>query len=94
MLADNPAVSDFIRRELLSPAPDDDYLSTALVDLAIEQTERLRRPAPCRRTSPPVQAVQIVVPSSAGCSSTSLERAWQQAGGPSQTPRSGSRPGL
>lgn len=88
MLADNPAVSDFIRRELLSPAPDDDYLSTALVDLAIEQTERLREAGTLPTDEPAhVQAVQIVVAQLGRMLlGPALERAWQQAGGPSQTP--------
>ena len=88
MLADNPAVSDFIRREMLSPAPDDDYLSTALVDLAIEQTERLREAGTLPTDEPAhVQAVQIVVAQLGRMLlRPALERAWQRAGGPAQTP--------
>lgn len=88
MLAENPAVSDFIRREVLSPVPDDDYLSTALVDLAIEQTERLRADGVLPTEVPShVQAVQTVVAQLARMLiSPALERAWQRAGGPAETP--------
>ena len=88
MLAANPAVSDFIRREMLSPAPDDDYLSTALVDLAIEQTDRLREQGILPGDTPAhVQAVQTVVAQLGRMFiGPAMERAWQQAGGPAPTP--------
>lgn len=88
MLADHPAVADFVRRELLSPAPDDDYLSRALVDLTIEQTSELRRVGTLPGDEPAhVQAVQTVVGQLGRMLiGPAMERAWRQAGGPEETP--------
>lgn len=88
MLAERPDVTDLVRRELLSPAPGDDYLATALVDLAIEQTERLRAAGILPTEVPAhVQSVQTVVAQLGRMLiSPAMERAWQRAGGPPQTP--------
>jgi TetR/AcrR family transcriptional regulator, regulator of cefoperazone and chloramphenicol sensitivity len=88
MLADNPAVGDFVRRELLSPAPGDDYLARALVDLTIEQTGELRRAGTLPTDVPAhVQAVQTIVAQLGRMLiGPAMERAWQQAGGPAATP--------
>lgn len=88
MLAEHPAVTDFVRRELLSPAPDDDHLSRSLVDLTIEQTARLRAAGTLPADVPAhVQATQIVVAQLGRLLlSPTLERAWRQAGGPPRAP--------
>ena len=88
MLAERPDVTDFVRRELLSPSPGDDYLGSALVDLTIEQTARLREAGILPTDVPAhVQAVQTVVAQLARMLiSPALERAWKQAGGPPETP--------
>jgi TetR/AcrR family transcriptional regulator, regulator of cefoperazone and chloramphenicol sensitivity len=88
MLADNPAVGDFVRRELLSPAPGDDYLARALVELTIEQTRELRRAGTLPADVPAhVQAVQTIVAQLGRMLiGPAMERAWQQAGGPAPTP--------
>lgn len=88
MLAEHPAVTDFVRRELLSPAPDDDYLARALVDLTIEQTDRLRTAGTLPSDLPAhVQSTQIVVAQLGRMLITpAMERAWLQAGGPPETP--------
>lgn len=88
MLAERPDVTDLVRRELLSPAPGDDYLAAALVDLAIEQTQRLRAAGVLPTEVPAhVQAVQTVVAQLGRMLiSPAMERAWQRAGGPARTP--------
>src|SRR5690606_2974599 len=88
MLADRPGVADFVRREILSPAPDDDYLSRALIDLTIEQTRELRRAGTLPEDTPAhVQTVQTVVGQLGRMLiGPAMERAWRQAGGPEQTP--------
>ncbi|MDO5502061.1 MAG: TetR/AcrR family transcriptional regulator [Actinomycetia bacterium] len=88
MLADHPAVGDFVRRELLTPSPDDDYLARALTDLTIEQTAELRAAGTLRRDVPAhIQATQTVVAQLGRMLiGPALERAWQQAGGPSPAP--------
>lgn len=88
MLAEHPEVSDFVRRELLTPAPDDDYLSRALVDLTIDQTARLREVGTLPTDVPAhTQVTQIVVAQLGRLLITpALERTWLQAGGPPETP--------
>ena len=88
MLADNPAVGDFVRRELLSPSPHDDRLARALIDLTIEQTAELRRAGTLPSDVPAhVQAVRTIVAQLGRMLiGPALERAWEQAGGAPPTP--------
>ena len=88
MLAENPAVGDFVRRELLSPSPHDDHLARALIDLTIEQTAELRRAGTLPTDVPAhVQAVRTIVAQLGRMLlGPALERAWEQAGGPPPTP--------
>ena len=88
MLAEHPAVMDFVRRELLSPSPHDDHLARALIDLTIEQTAELRRAGTLPTEVPAhVQAVRTIVAQLGRMLiGPALERAWAQAGGPPPTP--------
>lgn len=88
MLAANPVVSDFLRREMLTPSPDDDYLGRALVELTIEQTARLRESGTLPVDVPAhVQTTQTVIAQLGRILLVpALERTWRQAGGPPQAP--------
>jgi AcrR family transcriptional regulator len=88
MLADHPAVGDFVRRELLSPSPHDDHLARALIDLTIEQTAELRSAGTLPTDVPAhVQAVRTIIAQLGRMLlGPALERAWEQAGGPPPTP--------